>query len=105
MERGCWACVVACLLIATTQAEQWPGWRGPRHDGTSAAMSLPREWSQQKNVLWRTKVAGTGHSSPIIWDDHLFLTTCDESTRERKLLCFDRHTGELQWQTTVITAA
>lgn len=104
MERGCWVCVVACLLIATTQAEQWPGWRGPRRDGTSIQTSLPLEWSTTKNVVWKAQVEGTGHSSPIIWDDHLFLTTCNESTRERKLLCYDRKAGELRWQTTVVTA-
>lgn len=104
MERGCWACVAVCLLIATTQAEQWPGWRGPRGDGTSIATSLPLEWSTEKNVVWQAKVEGAGHSSPIIWNDQLFLTTCDEATHERKLLCYDRNTGSLRWQTTITIA-
>lgn len=104
MERGCWACVAVCLLIATSQAEQWPGWRGPRGDGTSTSAGLPLEWSTQKNVLWKQKVEGTGHSSPIVWDNFLFLTTCNEATHERKLLCYDSRTGDLCWSKSVVLA-
>jgi len=96
--------VAVCLLIATSQAEQWPAWRGPRGDGTSEANGLPLEWSTQKNVLWKQKIIGTGHSSPIVWDGFLFLTACNETTRERKLLCYDSKSGECRWAKTVVVA-
>ncbi len=104
MERGAWASVLACLILTTCSAEQWPGWRGPRHDGTSHATGLPLEWSTQKNIVWNVPIPGTGHSSPIIWDDRIFLTTCIETTQERKLLCLDRLTGKQLWDRAVVTS-
>jgi outer membrane protein assembly factor BamB len=96
--------LVITLLIATSQAEQWPGWRGPRHDGTSTVQSLPLTWSADKNIAWKTKIEGTGHSSPIIWNDQIFLTTCNLETKERKLLCLQRQTGALLWERVVLIA-
>ncbi|MCX6926740.1 MAG: PQQ-binding-like beta-propeller repeat protein [Verrucomicrobia bacterium] len=85
-------------------AENWPCWRGPRGDGTSAEKSAPTHWSATNNVLWKTPVAGEGHSSPIIWGDRLFLTTALKESEERVLLCFDRKVGKLSWQQTVLRA-
>lgn len=97
-------CLIVSLLIATSQAEQWPGWRGPRHDGTSTAQALPLTWSVDKDIAWKTKIEGIGHSSPIIWNDQIFLTTCNLETKERKLLCLQRQTGGLLWQRVVLVA-
>ena len=44
----------------------------------SASRPAPRiadEWAPDKNVAWKMPVEGSGHSSPVIWGDHLFLTT------------------------------
>jgi outer membrane protein assembly factor BamB len=85
-------------------AEEWPGWRGPRGDGTSLATGIPLEWNAKENVRWTIAVPGTGHSSPIVWGDRIFLTTCIEDTGKRVLLCFDRHAGREMWRRTVLNA-
>jgi outer membrane protein assembly factor BamB len=102
-----------CILLAAfllagltprASAENWPAWRGPRGDGTSLETKLPTEWSATRNVAWKTVVPGVGHSSPIIWEDWVFTATAIPEKKERVLLCFDRRTGQLLWQQTVLTA-
>jgi outer membrane protein assembly factor BamB len=54
---------------------QWAGWRGPGGQGVATAKGLPVEWSETKNVAWKTPIPGRGHSSPVVWGDRIFLTT------------------------------
>jgi outer membrane protein assembly factor BamB len=83
-------------------AENWPGWRGPRGDGTSTEKDLPTVWSPEENVRWKTKLPGPGSSSPIVWDNRVFLTqSIDAKGKERAVLCFDRSDGKLLWQRSV----
>jgi hypothetical protein len=53
----------------------WPQWRGPDSQGISNEKNLPTEWSETKNVLWKTALPGRGFSQPIIWGRKVFLTT------------------------------
>src|SRR5690348_3299345 len=72
---------------ATARAENWPGWRGPRGDGTSYERNVPTRWSESDNVAWKAEVPGTGHASPIVWQDRIFVASCREEAQERILLC------------------
>jgi outer membrane protein assembly factor BamB len=60
------------------KAEHWPSFRGPGGQGVSAEKGVPDEWSATRNVLWKTAIPGRGHSSPVVWDDRIFLTTAIE---------------------------
>jgi len=97
---------VACLaiggLVRLATAEEWPGWRGPRGDGTSQEANIPTHWSGTENIAWKVPVPGTGHASPIVWQDRLFVVSCQEGTKERILLCFERTSGKLLWQRVVL---
>ncbi|CAN5865476.1 PQQ-binding-like beta-propeller repeat protein [soil metagenome] len=55
--------------------ENWPQWRGPAGLGVAAGTNYPEEWSPEKNIAWKAPVEGSGHSSPVIWGDALFITT------------------------------
>lgn len=79
-------------------------WRGPRGDGTSSETHLPTRWSTTENVRWKVSIPGKGHSSPVVWEDRIFLTTCLEDTQQRMLLCIDRNDGRLLWQKQVLTS-
>src|ERR1700752_817860 len=85
-------------LSAPIRAENWPGWRGPRGDGTSLEKNVPTRWSASDNVAWKTAVPGKGHASPIVWQDRIFVVTCLEDSHARVLLCFDRASGRQLWQ-------
>jgi outer membrane protein assembly factor BamB len=75
----------------------WSQWRGPSGQGLVEGNSFPDTWSDTENVLWKVKVPGRGHSSPIVWGDRLFLTTAYDGAR-RVVLCFNRADGKLLWE-------
>jgi outer membrane protein assembly factor BamB len=56
------------------------------------------EWSSTKNVLWRTDVPGSGHATPIVCGERVFVATSDTSQETMSLLCFARATGKQLWQ-------
>ena len=98
---------LAQLFIALnpTQAENWPGWRGPRGDGTSLESDIPTHWSETgKNIAWKTPIPGSGHASPVVWDDRVFVVSSDVDSGERLLLCIDRRTGKILWRRCVLKA-
>src|SRR5690606_7765450 len=107
MSRVHAGAILMFLLIvgARASAENWPGWRGPRGDGTSSEVDVPLRWdgTTGEGIVWKTPVPGEGHASPIVWQDHIFLPSYLPETTERVLLCFDRVTGQLRWQRTVVT--
>lgn len=99
-----WSALVLLVLSAVAPAEEWPSWRGPRGDGTSEEKDLPLRWSKTENVHWKVPIPGRGYSSPVIWGDRIFLTTCLEKDQKRLLLCLDRCDGKLVWEREVLTA-
>jgi outer membrane protein assembly factor BamB len=56
-------------------ASNWPQFRGPGSQGVSEEVGLPVEWGADKNIRWKTPIAGRGHSSPIVWGRTVFLTS------------------------------
>jgi len=115
-------------LAASGDEPNWAQWRGPNGSGISTDKNLPTEWSETKNVQWKTEIPGRGHSSPIIWGKKIFLTTSIEGPvvpgakavthirRDQvyrhpdsvggdhsytiKVLCLDRETGKILWERT-----
>jgi hypothetical protein len=53
----------------------WSQWRGPEGNGVSSETNVPAEWSDTKNIKWKTPIPGRGHSSPVVWGNRIFLTT------------------------------
>jgi outer membrane protein assembly factor BamB len=95
---------VVCLFASSVSAENWPGWRGPRGDGTSLEENAPISWNgaEGKNVAWKVAIPGEGHASPTIWGDRIFVVSCLPESEERVLLSLDRRTGKTLWQKTVV---
>ena len=121
-------CRCALLLVASTsvacreapQRFQWPSFRGPQASGIADGQNPPIRWDQATgdNVLWKTPIPGMGHSSPIVWDDRIFVTTAisddpdsifslgtddqrdlrtDRSRHVWRVYALDRHSGEVAW--------
>lgn len=97
----------------------WPQWRGPTGNGVALTGNPPVEWSETKNVKWKTAIPGEGHSSPVIWNDRIFLMTAvptgvskassSEEPRGRRggapteemaftTVCIDRNSGRVLWE-------
>jgi len=74
------AVLCGLLLVSNTvSAENWPNWRGPHNNGVSDEKNIPVEWSATKNVAWKAPLPGRAGSTPVIWGDHIFLTSMDET--------------------------
>ena len=78
---ACLILVAAGTLVAARVADDganWSGWRGPDGLGISPVSGYVEEWGAGTNIAWKTAVPGRGHSSPIVWGNHVFLTTSIE---------------------------
>lgn len=101
--------------------DNWPQWRGPLATGVAPHGDPPVEWSELKNVRWKTPLTGQGHSSPIIWGDRIFITSARrfgpklkqpqpdtapgahdnlliDSRYQFFVTALDRKTGNVQWE-------
>jgi len=79
-------------------AKNWPRFRGPNGSGVSESKDLPVEFGPTKNLAWRTAVPA-GHSSPVIWENRVFLTGYEET--RCIVVCLDLKTGKRVWERTV----
>lgn len=103
-------CALFCMCFTTTTlAEDWTQFRGPTGQGTSELRDLPASWSSADNVAWKQELPGTGWSSPIVYQDRIYLTTAidDSSTEEAShslhVLCLEAKSGKTIWDSTVFT--
>src|SRR5262245_15549456 len=92
---------VELIGAAGDGALYWPRWRGPSGQGHVAGTNYTDVWSATDHVAWRVPVPGVGHSSPIVWKDHLFLTTGSGDGTRLSMLAFSRADGRLLWETPV----
>jgi outer membrane protein assembly factor BamB len=77
----------------------WPRWRGPSGQGLATGTGYSDTWSPTQGVLWKSPVPGAGNSSPIVWGDHIFVTSSYEGGRKLSLLAYRRSDGRLLWET------
>jgi outer membrane protein assembly factor BamB len=86
------------LLLALSgfaaEAQDWPEFRGPTGQGISTERGLPLEWSESRNVIWKTPVPGLGWSSPVVAGGRVWVTTAIEQRgASLRALAFDVQTG------------
>lgn len=93
-----WLLVSAAAATPTFAQPSWPQFRGPNGQGISPDAQPPIRFGAASNQLWHVPVA-PGHSSPVVWGNHLFLTTYQ--TGQLGLVSFDRHDGRQRWQWSV----
>jgi len=109
-------------------AQNWPSFRGPSASGVADKQKLPISWdsAQGTHILWKTRIPGLAHSSPIVWADQVFVTTAvssradasfkrglygegtaseDVTVQQWKLMCLDRRTGKIEWERTAYEGA
>ena len=91
--------VLLLAMIAYAQQDKtaydWPQFRGPNGSGVGKTTGLPAEFGPDKNVIWK-KALPTGYSSPVLVQNFIFLTACEN---EKLLtLCLDRQTGVNIWK-------
>jgi outer membrane protein assembly factor BamB len=111
------ACLIALPILAVADesassksepiqlaACDWPQWRGPTGSGIAeAGQSPPTAWSSTERVVWKARIPGRGHSSPIVVGNQVIVATADEEKEVQSVVSFDRQTGKERWRTDVHT--
>ena len=88
--------------------DDWAEYRGSNGQGDGTMSVIPTQWSNKKNIVWKTKLIGRGASSPIIVGDRVFITAytgfgiaayerAKKSDLRLHLVCLDRATGKQKW--------
>src|SRR5213593_1362177 len=111
---------VVLLSLTPLIGENWPGFRGTGARGVAENANLPVAWNVRTgaNIAWKTAIPGLGLSSPVVWDDLVFLTTAvssnpdmvfesklkgerddrqDAAEQEFRVLAIDKRTGRILW--------
>jgi outer membrane protein assembly factor BamB len=103
MSRWMTFIAAVALMASGAMAENWPRFRGPNGQGISTETGLPTQWSATENVAWKTPIPGQGWSSPIVWEDRVFLTSTTENGVICHVICLDRRSGKILWDKEVFT--
>src|SRR6185369_185731 len=80
---------------SSADAQNWPRFHGPNGSGVSESRGLPVEFGPMKNLAWRTAVPA-GHSSPVVWENRVFLTGYEEA--RCIVVCLDLKSGKRMWE-------
>jgi len=110
------ASIAVLLLVLPAAASDWSRFRGADGSAAAPAARVPVSWDEQNNMLWSVNVPGNGASSPIAFEDRIYLTSFtgygldadDPGDREDlrlHVLCFERATGRLLWDREIEAAA
>lgn len=93
-------------LLPPSQADNWPGWRGPTGDGISTEKNLPLRWSDKENIRWKVELREAGVSAPVVWGDRVFLTSSGGRLSDRLYLdCYHANSGRHLWRASFFGSA
>jgi len=92
---GAVICIVTLCCCSKSVFGDWPDWRGPTADGHSDAAALPLRWSETENIAWKTAIHDSGHSTPVVLDGQVWITTAKEDGTVLYAVCADLNTGEV----------
>ncbi|HKS36613.1 MAG TPA: PQQ-binding-like beta-propeller repeat protein [Verrucomicrobiae bacterium] len=90
------------LLLPSAAAGNWPRFRGTTGQGTSTEKGLPISWSVESNIVWKVAIPGEGWSSPIVWSNHVFVTTATENGTKCHVMALERTSGRILWDRVVL---
>lgn len=89
----------SAVLLMTSPGvgdDNWPRFRGHNGSGISKATTIPVEWTE-KDYNWKISLPGSGNSSPVVWENHIYVTSADVTNGTQTLQCINAHTGTVSW--------
>jgi outer membrane protein assembly factor BamB len=89
--------VLVMVLVSPGWAGNWPRFRGPNGQGLGDAGGIPVKWSQG-DIRWKVDLPGSGHSSPVVWDNRVFVTSAEDRPAKGILLCLSASDGRPLWR-------
>jgi len=90
--------LLCALQAGVCLGANWPGWRGPAGTGVCTEIDLPLHWDAAHSIRWRTPLPDRGNSTPVVWENRVFVTQATEKDHRRSLLCLNRVDGRVLWQ-------
>lgn len=115
--------ILLFITINLLAQDNWPQWRGPLGSGAALKGNPPIEFSETKNLKWKTEIPGKGNATPIVWEDMIIVQTAVQTDKKGnlnekeagnpmspvsteyihdfKVYCIDRNSGKINWETTV----
>jgi hypothetical protein len=103
MKLKCAAPVLLLFSAFASNAENWPHWRGPSFNGASQEKNLPASFSKTENVKWVAELPGPAAATPVVWEQHIFLSSGQDQTKTLHALGMDRKSGKILWNEQVGT--
>ncbi len=112
--------VAAFIILSSFKTDNWPQFRGPESNQLTTEKTLPLEWSDGKNLLWKVELPGRGWSCPIVWGNKVFVTNAvledpsilppaeagkrfenpDSAVYQFEVICLDIDSGKEIWKKT-----
>jgi len=89
-------CFASCV-VAPLVAGDWTRFRGPNGTGVVDDAAIPAV-PTEADIAWKVELPGTGHSSPVIWGDKVFVTSAAEDPTQRVVLCLNAKDGSKLWE-------
>ena len=110
-------------MADSSSPANWPSFRGPGGGGVADGQHPPTTWNVEtgSNIRWSTPLPGLAHSSPVVWGDHIFITSAvssdpnpylrtglygespdhpEELVHQFKVYCINKKSGEIVWEKT-----
>lgn len=98
-SRSMWCDATLVLFVVLCSAacgQEWTRFRGPDGTGIGKGESIPVSFTET-DYLWKVKLPGPGHSSPVLWGERIFLTCAHDESEQREVVCLDADSGEMLW--------
>ena len=86
--------VASCVVIEAN--EQWSQFRGHYGNGIIKSTSAPINWSENINIDWKTPIHDRGWSSPVIWNDQIWMTTATKDGNKMYAICVNKLSGKIE---------
>lgn len=123
LAGSCFVALAVAVPAADRSDGNWPQFRGLHAAGLGDGVNLPETWNAPsgEGVLWKTRIPGLAHSSPVVWGDRVFVATAissqadatfkpglygdgtasqDASSHKFQVMSLDRKSGRVQWTST-----
>ena len=91
----CFFVALSACVAGAAIADDWRQFRGPGGQGHAPARHTPVEWSETRNIVWKSAVPGLGWSSPVVAGNQIWLTTATDDGKSLRAICCRRDNGEL----------
>ena len=88
---------LGCLAAAAPGDAAWTRFRGPNGRGTAETSTIPAAWTD-RDYRWKVELPGIGFSSPVVWEEWVYLTSALEDQSELVILCLKTSDGSVVWK-------